>query len=88
MNYMKDELISNLHNIADVLYKGATNQGIAYMGNVIPAISVMADKIDDNLRTELAENILTPILEAMSAKDGTLLADLITYELIEFIEKQ
>ena len=81
------ETKNKLHNIADKLYKGNVNEGIADMGNVLPDIANIAGAVDsEELQQKLLMDVLSPALEAMENKDGALLADIITYELIEFIE--
>ena len=80
----KNEIKSKLSEITDILYKGDVNQGIASFGEVLPFLAQIADETADS--TRYVEEILKPILEAMERKDGTEMADIINYELIEYIE--
>lgn len=76
-----------LLKIADTLYQGRLSDGIASMNAVIPNLSVIAaDITDEALQQRLITDALSPILSAMEAEDGTLLADLITYELVEILD--
>lgn len=77
-----------LLDIADKLYRGAVAEGIADIGSVISDLSVIAASISDETKKDrLLNEALVPILSAMEEEDGTLLADLITYELVEFMDE-
>ena len=85
--FFLSEMKEKLNGIADKLYKGNVNEGISDMGTVLPDIANIAEAVDtEELQQKLLVDVLTPALEAMENKDGTLLADIISYELIEFIE--
>lgn len=72
---------------ADILYQGRIADGMAALQNVISALGDIAEEISDEaLQQRLLTEVLTPIVAAMEAEDGTLLADLITYELVELLE--
>lgn len=76
-----------LSNIADTLYKGDTTLGMAMMGTVINDLATVAMQIDDEeLKNRYINDGLTQALSAMENNDGTLLADVISYELIEVID--
>lgn len=78
---------TNLEEIADILYKDQVNLGMSKMNQVIPELAVIAGGITDSaLQERLLNDALTPALEAMENKDATLLADIITYELIEILD--
>lgn len=88
---MDDKLLSEtsdkLTEIANVLYKGDVQTGMAAMNVVIPNLAVIASYITDELlKTRLIEDALTPALQAMEEKDGTMLADVITYEILDIIK--
>lgn len=88
---MEQELIQDtketLLTIADILYQGRVSDGIAAMNSVIPNLSLIASGIQDEaLQQRLITDALSPILSAMEEEDGTLLADLITYELVELLD--
>ena len=78
---------SKLTTIADVLYKGDTLGGMAMMAEVIPDLATVGSMItDEELRDRYINEGLTQALGAMEAGDGTLLADIISYEIIEVID--
>lgn len=77
-----------LKNIADTLYKGDTLLGISMMSEVLEDLAKIGTIIkDEDLNSRYINDGLTQALEAMENNDGTLLADVITYELIEIIEE-
>ncbi|MBQ9936668.1 MAG: hypothetical protein IJO70_12535 [Lachnospiraceae bacterium] len=81
------ETREKLSNIADTLYKGDTTLGMAMMGTVINDLAAVAMKIEDEeLKNRYINDGLTQALSAMENNDGTLLADVISYELIEVID--
>lgn len=76
-----------LETIADMLYKGNTQTGIANMAAVIPDIAVISTWINDEAtKTRLVSDALTPAMEAMENADGIMLADIITYELLDIFK--
>lgn len=84
LNMMK----KNLENVADILYKGNTEQGIAAMTDILPHLSMMASEIQDEvMQKKLITNVLQPLLESMENRDGTMMADIITYELIQMVDE-
>ena len=88
---MGQELIQDtketLLTIADILYQGRVSDGIAAMNRVMPNISLNATgSQNDALQQRLITDALSPILSAMEEEDGTLMADLITYELVEILD--
>lgn len=81
-----DGLKKNLNDIADILYRGDTIEGIAHISNVIPDIAAIASGMpSEEARQEMIDNALAPLLDAMEQEDGTLMADIITYELIPIL---
>ena len=82
-----EETKEQLLAIADTLYQGGVSDGIAAMNAVIPNLAVIADCIENkDVQQKLVTDALTPILSAMETGDGTLMADLITYELVELLD--
>ncbi len=80
-------LKKKLSEIADILYKGDTTLGIARMGEVLGDLATVGASItDDDMRDRYINDGLSQALSAMEAADGTLLADVISYELIEIID--
>lgn len=87
----KDMLIimkKKMEDIADILYKGNTEQGIAAIKDILPYLSMLAtDMENEELQGQFIEEVLSPLLQAMEDKDGTMMADIITYELVHMVEK-
>ncbi len=84
MSEIKQDTIEKLSEIADVLYKGSTIEGMAMMTQVINNLGIIANSItDEEQQKGFLEEALVPALGAMENKDGTLLADIINYEIIE-----
>ncbi len=82
-----ENLKGNLEQIADVLYKGDTINGIVAISNVLPDIAdIASDMPDEESRQGLIDNALAPLLEAMEQGDGTLMADIISYELLPLLK--
>ncbi|MCM1398905.1 MAG: hypothetical protein NC225_05410 [Clostridium sp.] len=81
-----DDIKTRLNDIADILYKGDTMDGMAHMSNVIPDIADVASNMpNEETRQGLIDNALTPLLDAMEQGDGTLMADIINYELVPLL---
>lgn len=81
-----DNTKKKLEDIAEVLYKGDTTLGMSMMVDVIGDLGMIAGMIEDeDIRNRYVNDGLKQALEAMEVQDGTLLADVITYELIEII---
>lgn len=81
-----EDVKTKLNEIADILYKGDVIEGLANMNCVISDIAAIAsDMPDEETRQKLIDNALTPLLEAMEQEDGTLMADLISYELLPLL---
>lgn len=82
-----DALKKKLSDITDILYKGDTMNGIAGISNVLSDIeAIAADMPDEESRQNLIDNALAPLLEAMEQGDGTLVADIICYELVPLLK--
>ena len=82
-----EDLKNKLSDIAEVLYSGNTTLGMARMGEVIADLAQVGAMItDENLRNRYVNDGLGQALSAMETGDGTLLADVISYELIEVID--
>ena len=80
--------IEKLDKIADILYKGGTEEGFAYMNEVLPDISMIATgMMDPNISTRLMNEALVPALSAMEQQDGVWLADIIYYELLKILRE-
>lgn len=83
----KEAVIEVLKGIAGELYNGNTNTGISQMGNVLGDLLNYSEQMADEEREEFIEEALRPLLDAMERKDAIEMADIITYELIEKINK-
>lgn len=77
-----------LSEIADILYKDDVNRGMAKMNQVLPELTVISTSVTESeMQNRLINDALAPILDAMENKDATLLADIITYELMEILDE-
>lgn len=86
-NHLLETAKEKLTEIADILYKNQMDAGMSEMNQVIPQLVMIADSISDEAMQErLLNDALTPALEAMENRDATLLADIITYELMEILD--
>lgn len=86
MKQLIEDTCNKLSEIADVLYRGDTRAGIAAMGLVISDLATISEDIQDEaVKKKLMQEELVPILQAMEDQDGVMLADLITYELLELL---
>ncbi len=75
-----------LNEIAGVLYKGNTAKGISMISEVLGELQEAAVSMKEDDREDFLNNALAPALEAMETRDGTLLADIITYEIMERVD--
>lgn len=83
MNEIKQKTVEKLEEIADVLYKGNTVEGMAMMTQVIDNLGIIAGNIvDEEQQKSFLNDGLIPAVGAMENNDGILLADIITYEII------
>ncbi len=84
---MIDNVIEKLKNAADVLYQGDVDKGMVQLGGTLADMEVIIAGIsEEDLQNKLMNDALVPILSAMEQRDGTGMADLITYELIPVFE--
>lgn len=82
------ELINELEEIAGVLYKDKIDEGMAMMTNVLPNLSLYVTTLEsEEERQQFLDNALAPALEAMESRDAIMLADIITYEIIEVLNQ-
>jgi len=85
---MIESIKGQLEAATDILYKGDVNRGMATMQGVIPELASLVTSIEDaDVQARLMNDALSPALAAMESKDGTLLADIISYELIPILEE-
>lgn len=84
---MIDNVIEKLKNSADVLYQGDVDKGMVQLGGTLADMEIIIAGIsEEELQNKLMDDALAPILSAMEQRDGTEMADLITYELIPVFE--
>ncbi len=82
-----DNVIEKLKNAADMLYQGDVDMGMVQIGGTLADMEIIIAGIsEEDMQTKLMNDALAPILSAMEQKDGTEMADLITYELIPVFE--
>ncbi|MDD6327619.1 MAG: hypothetical protein PUA62_04125 [Lachnospiraceae bacterium] len=85
---MIQELKRKLMEICDVLYLWKTDYGMMEMEEILPTLSKIFGCIDDiEVQSYLIATILSPMLEAMEARESVDLADVINYELVPFLEE-
>lgn len=85
---MIENLKEELTNVSDILYKGRLGEGFEAVGGLIPKLLQVAQEItDEDILGEYRDECLTPMLEAMEEGDATALADIINYELQDFLDK-
>ena len=82
-----DKTILELSGIADQMYKGDVELGIANMQSVIPNLVQISSWMDDPQQERWINDALKPALQAMEDNDGTMLADVITYEIITILDE-
>lgn len=81
------ETIKILNNISNQIYKGEVLQGMAKMNSVIPSLSSALSYMNEEQQISFMNDALMPALEAMEDRDGTMLADIISYEVVPVLEQ-
>lgn len=77
----------NLSQVVDLLYQENIKMAYKILAVTLPTLEQLLIQItDEALQKELIEK-LQSALEAMEEQDNTLLADIITYELLEQLQK-
>lgn len=77
----------NLSQVVDLLYQENITMAYKILAVTLPTLEQLLIQItDEALQKELIEK-LQSALEAMEEQDNTLLADIITYELLEQLQK-
>lgn len=79
--------IEKLNSIADIIYKGDMTQGMANMVEIIPTLAEVAGLLTDEQQENFINQALKPVVEAMEDKDGTMMADIISYEMVPVLEQ-
>ncbi|MBR3598514.1 MAG: hypothetical protein IKL53_01410 [Lachnospiraceae bacterium] len=77
----------NLEVISDQLYKGDIDVGMANMLTVIPNLSIICASMNEEQQADFIENVLKPALQSMEDRDGTMLADIISYEMMDVLNQ-
>ena len=87
--------IEEIENIATMFYQGDSETGFNSMDkgtqiimNIVDSLLplINASKTMVNLDVQFLNAALTEILNAYENKDGILLADLLTYELLDYVQ--
>ena len=81
------ETIKQLNDISDQMYKGEVLRGMAKMDSVILSLSSILGCMSEEQQISFMSDSLKPALEAMEQRDGTMLADIISYEMIPVLEQ-
>lgn len=81
------EAIEKLNAIANTIYKGEITQGMADMAGVIPTLAEVAGELSEEQQDAFVNDALKPALEAMEDNDGTMIADIISYEIVPMLEQ-
>ena len=82
---MKD-LLDVLRKITELLYQEKTNEAYGFLVRCLPHMGLMIEDIEDeNLKREIMDS-LTEAIGAMEAKDHTLLADILQYDVIDKLD--
>lgn len=81
-----EQIKEQLDAVADMAYKGNVMEAMAAMSQIIPKLELAAVGMDDETRQRMIDDALLPIMDAMESQDGTMLADIITYELLEILD--
>lgn len=78
--------INDLREIEKILYAGNIEEGLVRLNNFLNEINMLTMSMNDNKRNIFLNKVLVPMFTAMDNMDSTLLADIIEYELMEYIE--
>ena len=86
--------IEDLHEVATYFYQGYRTKGLEAMQrateDIIAIIDIIVQLYSEKIITELDMNFvnaaLEEILNAYEKKDGILIADLLTFELLDYVE--
>lgn len=81
-----NKVIENLELSVENLYQENKKEAMSKIAEQIPSIAAIVSEVEDKeMQTKLL-GILSEMLPAMEENDTTLLADLINYELIDFLK--
>ena len=79
----RTELEKEITEIAQLLYQQKEQEGYNRIAALIPGLTQYIDQIADEKQQSLVLSSLKEMLEAMEQQDMTLLADVLSYELLE-----
>jgi len=82
----KITLIADIEGIIEEAYNGDILMAISKISEVLPVLAQIADTVSAD-KKENYTNILRLIPEAMESQDGTMLGDVLQYELLDNIDE-
>lgn len=85
-----DRLIDDIGNMTELFYQHKNKEALDHMDSVLDKISVISSQIADDEAYQNEMHILEILVEALSAfeaKDYILLSDILSYDMIEELEK-
>ncbi len=94
LNIKKD--VEELRETADMFYRGDEYSGLKAMEMgtqkllaIVDAMAKISSKDSTNINVDFnyINSVLSAILEAYEKKDGILLADLLTFEILDYVQE-
>lgn len=80
-------VIDEIGAVSELLYQENFTEGYAKLASLLREIIHMTADITDETEQAAFVAVLQPALEAMEAKDATLLADILQYDLVAKLEE-
>lgn len=82
---MRDMILDKLDSVVEVLYQQNINKGYSELGMLLGAINDALQSGELNVELEAFNVVLRKAMEALEEKDMVLVADILNYELREFL---
>ena len=82
---MRDMILDKLDSVVEVLYQQDINKGYSELGMLLGAINDALQSGELNVELEAFNVVLRKAMEALEEKDMVLVADILNYELREFL---
>lgn len=82
---MRDMILDKLDSVVEVLYQQDINKGYSELGMLLGAINDALQSGELNVELEAFNVVLRKAMEALEEKDTVLVADILNYELREFL---
>lgn len=79
-------VIEEINNVAELFYQENFEEGYRKLTVLLRNIMALTTDITEEAEQASFVEVLKPALEAMEAKDATLLADILQYDLVEKLE--